>query len=152
MCVIAKLNSMPKRYWEPVFFSILFLSCGSASADCLLRQDVAIHGPANCREKLNGKILRSLPDQTKVDVLERSGDWYQVRLGTMTCWTAKQNLRSDPKDPIPSSKVCGDSLSEEDNEFLESLSVKNPPLSEMIGADGKPLQNTPTAEKKRQRK
>ncbi len=113
-------------------------------ADYAIMKGMAISGPVNCRDKPRGKVVKSIPDREKVTVLGRSGDWFEVRFGSTTCWTVKKNLKVAPAIPVPSEEIYGDGLSEEDDEFLGKASVPNPSLSEIIGVDGKPLSPTPT--------
>lgn len=44
----------------------------------------------------------------------------------------------------PTDTIIGDTLSETDNDFLESISIANPALSDMLGTDGTPLGFTKT--------
>ncbi|MBC7754642.1 MAG: hypothetical protein H7Z71_10420 [Moraxellaceae bacterium] len=50
--------------------------------------------------------------------------------------------------PAPKERVYADSLNVADNEFLESLSVETPKLSDMPGYDGEPLGSPPDLKNK----
>lgn len=71
---------------------------------------VAIDGPAHLREKPNGKILKDLPQNALVEILETKSPWYKVGTrnngrGQFTCsindlgsfpiegWTHEKNIR-----------------------------------------------------------
>ena len=58
--------------------------------------DIEIDGPANCRDKIKGKILKSIPNGTSVKALNRietNGIWYQVSYEGTTCWTSFKNVK-----------------------------------------------------------
>ncbi len=74
---------------------------------------VQIHGPANCRDEINGKILISVPNGTRVKALNRietHGTWYEISYEGTTCWTSSQNVNDGLDYP-----------SDELNEALEKL-------------------------------
>jgi hypothetical protein len=57
--------------------------------------EVVIDGPANCRDKINGKILKSIPNGVTVKALsmdESHGHWYQVSFEGTECWTSSKNV------------------------------------------------------------
>jgi hypothetical protein len=121
-------------FLSPLLFAII--SINFANSTSLFKGDVTIDGPANCRDKPQGKIIKSMANGEKVTVVDQKGDWLEVRSKNMTCWTFKTNLKLPTNESVSSEKFYGDSLSEEDNDFLESISVPNPPLSEMLGVEG----------------
>ena len=52
-----------------------------------------INGPANCRLKPYGKIVKSILDQETVILKERKDGWYHIFYKGHNCWTSRNNLR-----------------------------------------------------------
>ncbi len=92
-----------------------------------------INGPANCREKPNGKILRSIKDRKSVSLIEEKGDWFYLLHGSVKCWTYKNNI----------AVILDPALSDADQKILDSLpSVEPPKLSEITLENGVSVADT----------
>lgn len=63
------------------------------SAPTPLPKDIDfIDGPANIRNEPKGKQIASLPDNTKVRILQNKGGWYEIEYGELRGWTYQNNL------------------------------------------------------------
>ncbi|MBS1958443.1 MAG: hypothetical protein JST80_03135 [Bdellovibrionales bacterium] len=68
-------------------FLIVGLSYFITASSFAANIELGIAGPANCRKTPVGKIVTSIPDAGRVQLLERKGDWYRVRYKDQNCWT-----------------------------------------------------------------
>ncbi len=51
-----------------------------------------IDGPANVRDQPKGKIIASLPDNTKITILQQQGEWVYIMTSQAKGWTHRNNL------------------------------------------------------------
>ena len=94
-----------------------------------IRKDYYINGPANCREKPNGKILKSLPDAVTVKFLQSNRNWFKIDYNGTKCWTFKSNITI-----VDNSEEVG--LTDKDLEVLENAKTENAQFKDLKLPDG----------------
>ena len=72
----------------------LFYSYGHVSKEIPSQfyEEKMIDGPANLRDKINGKIIVSIPDKSPVVVMDIEDHWFKVKYQDKIGYTQENNL------------------------------------------------------------
>jgi hypothetical protein len=54
--------------------------------------ELVVHGPANCRDLPNGKILTSLAHKDRIKYIDKKEDWFLILFKKTKCWTHEKNV------------------------------------------------------------
>ncbi len=98
----ALLDKMKKKQGPERYAVIMALRnrAGAPAAEAAAQNETFsqdadfIDGPANVRKAPKGALVASLPDNTKVRILRKQGNWVEIAAGAVRGWTSRVNLMS----------------------------------------------------------